>query len=216
MSKLPTDRAPTARASAALTTGNRTEQSTSDDDERGHRPVGDEADRDEAGETETSEETVALDNALVALVDLSVDTDVLGVDSREECVAVALEEALGPVVEGDRSRIDRPITTDRYVLEEADPVLDELLRLTVQTDPTVEAVESFVRSALFDALEFDPGETEVVVTDYDRYAFVIERLLADDGCRHDTPGEVVHAAVECLFGIPSTDRDPPAPAATGD
>lgn len=192
MTRTPTDCGPTGSSAAAVTTDEGIEF-TDDDGTDGSADAG------------ADGRTVALDAALVALVDLSVETDVLDVDSREECIDVALREALAPVIEGDHSRIDRPITTDRYLLGEADPVLDELLRLTVQTDPTVDGVESFVRSALFDALDVESGTTEVTVETYDRYAFVIDRLLAAPDCRHETPEEVVHAAVECLFGVHSTD-----------
>lgn len=191
MTRTPTDCGPTGSSAAAVTTDEGIEFT----DDR----------TEESADAGADGETVALDAALVALIDLSVETDVLDVDSREECIDVALEEALAPVIDGDHSRIDRPITTERYLLGEADPVLDELLRLTVQTDPTVDGVESFVRSALFDALDVDEGTTEVTVETYDRYAFVIDRLLAASDCRHETLAEVVHAAVEGLFGVHSTD-----------
>lgn len=156
--------------------------------------------------SETSdEETVQIDSVLVALVDLTVADDTNDYESRTDILDTALDAFLGAAIAGDQTSFDRQITTSRRFDIETDSVLGSVLTKTVQNEAQFDSSEEFIQHTVFDALGIDSSTTTIDIPNYDRYAFVIERLIQIEDCPYDAPRHIVRAALDSHLEIPNKD-----------
>lgn len=152
--------------------------------------------------TEISDEkTVEIDGALLALADLMVEDETTEHTSRVDLLDTALDEFLGSIITGDQTGSERQITTDRHFDIETDPALRYLLQKKVENEDEFDSSTEFIQHALFEALGIDSTTGTITIPNYNRYEFVIERLVKNNDYPYDSPSQTVHAALESHLQI---------------
>lgn len=153
----------------------------------------------------SEEEIVQIDSVLVALVDLTVADDTNDYTSRADLLDTALDAFLGAAIAGDQTGCERQITNSRRFNIEMDPVLGSVLKKVVQSEDEFNSTEEFVQHTVFDAIDIDASTTTIDIPNYDRYAFVIERLIQVEDSPYDAPSHIVRAALDSHLEIPNND-----------
>ncbi|WP_185715547.1 hypothetical protein [Halocatena pleomorpha] len=143
-----------------------------------------------------NKKTVKIDGVLVALVDLIVEKETTEYDSRTALLDTALEEFLGSVITDGQTSFDDQITTSRRFDIKTDPVLKYLLEEIVKDQEEFSSYHEFVQHTLLDQLDIDAGANEILIPNYNRYAFVIEQLIQIDANPYETSSHIVHTALE--------------------
>jgi len=139
---------------------------------------------------------VQINPVVYALVEAASDED----QTKSSLVDSALEEYVQVVAEKSISSAPEKTVSERNINIDLDPLLEEVARLRAN-ESDLEDPGEFVEDKLLKEMDIPEEEKSLVISRYERYEIIVDKILDSGPAWAENPGDVVEAALTEYFDI---------------